>query len=307
MRQRALNTDRIHNALKRNILVRQCLPHHRLHTPNKTRNIRTTGQVNPQRQRVHEEPHQIFAAPRHPARNRRPDHNLVLTRKTTQKTRKATQQNTKQRRPKTVRNTLKRPGLLSAKPHLNISRTASAIRSAFMITGKIQKLRRSLQLTNPVTHLTLELAVTAGPSLLVGGQTEDMGGLAAGADPDRLEFILRGKTAAMLSASFAMGALVGGAASAEVEAFRRAGRSAGIAFQLVDDLLDLTSDSVQMGKPVGADAQNNKLTYAGLFGVPAAQARVAALTNEAIALLLGTRGDTAFLVELIGRLAARRN
>lgn len=155
--------------------------------------------------------------------------------------------------------------------------------------------------------LTLELAVTAGPSLLVGGQTEDMGGLAAGADPDRLEFILRGKTAAMLSASFAMGALVGGAASAEVEAFRRAGRSAGIAFQLVDDLLDLTSDSVQMGKPVGADAQNNKLTYAGLFGVPAAQARVAALTTEAIGLLQGTRGDTAFLVELVRRMAARRN
>jgi geranylgeranyl pyrophosphate synthase len=155
--------------------------------------------------------------------------------------------------------------------------------------------------------LTLELAVTAGPSLLVGGQTEDMGGLAVGADPDRLEFILRGKTAAMLSASFAMGALVGGAASAEVEAFRRAGRSAGIAFQLVDDLLDLTSDSVQMGKPVGADAQNNKLTYAGLFGVPAAQARVAALTTEASALLQGTRGDTAFLVELVGRMAARRN
>ena len=155
--------------------------------------------------------------------------------------------------------------------------------------------------------LTLELAVTAGPSLLVGGQTEDMGGLAAGADPDRLEFILRGKTAAMLSASFAMGALVGGAASAEVEAFRRAGRSAGIAFQLVDDLLDLTSDSVQMGKPVGADAHNNKLTYAGLFGVPAAQARVAALTTEAIGLLQGTRGDTAFLVELVRRMAARRN
>jgi geranylgeranyl diphosphate synthase type II len=111
----------------------------------------------------------------------------------------------------------------------------------------------------------------------------------------------------MLSASFAMGALVGAASTADVEAFRRAGRSAGIAFQLVDDLLDLTSDSVQMGKPVGADAQNNKLTYAGLFGVPAAQARVEALTKEAVELLTGTRGDTAFLVELVRRMAARRH
>ena len=100
---------------------------------------------------------------------------------------------------------------------------------------------------------------------------------------------------------------MGAASPADVESFRRAGRSAGIAFQLVDDLLDLTSDSVQMGKPVGADAQNNKLTYAGLFGVPAAQARVAALTAEAVGLLQGTRGDTAFLVELVRRMAARRN
>ncbi|NBX35082.1 hypothetical protein EBR16_06955, partial [bacterium] len=90
------------------------------------------------------------------------------------------------------------------------------------------------------------------------------------------------------------------------EAYERA-MDLGIAFQLVDDLLDLTSDSVQMGKPVGADAQNNKLTYAGLFGVPAAQARVEALTKEAIDLLTGTRGDTAFLVELVRRMAARRN
>jgi geranylgeranyl diphosphate synthase type II len=156
-------------------------------------------------------------------------------------------------------------------------------------------------------ELTLELAVTAGPSLLVGGQTEDMGGLAAGADPDRLEFILLGKTAAMLGASFAMGALVGGAGPAEVDAFRRAGRSAGIAFQLVDDLLDLTADAAQMGKPVGADAQNNKLTYAGLFGVPAAQARVVALTGEAITALQSTSGDTTFLTELVRRLASRRN
>jgi geranylgeranyl diphosphate synthase type II len=155
--------------------------------------------------------------------------------------------------------------------------------------------------------LVLELSTTAGASLLVGGQTEDMGGLAAGSDPDRLEFILLGKTAAMLSASLAMGALVGDAPTDEVEAFRRAGRAAGIAFQLVDDLLDLTSDSVQMGKPVGADAQNNKLTYAGLFGVPAAQARVQALTTEAIGLLQGTQGDTRFLIELIRRMASRRN
>ena len=156
------------------------------------------------------------------------------------------------------------------------------------------------------TALVRELAVTAGSALLVGGQTEDMGGLAAGATDDRLEFILLGKTAAMLSASFAMGALVGGASADDVERFRRAGRDAGIAFQLVDDLLDLTADATQLGKPVGADVQNGKFTYAGLHGVEATKQRIEKLTAEAAAQLQATRGDTAFLIELVRRMAARR-
>ena len=156
------------------------------------------------------------------------------------------------------------------------------------------------------TALVRELAVTAGSTLLVGGQTEDMGGLAAGATDDRLEFILLGKTAAMLSASFAMGALVGGASAADVEHFRRAGRASGIAFQLVDDLLDLTADAAQLGKPVGADAQNGKFTPAGLHGVEATKQRIEKLTAEAAAHLQATKADTAFLVELVRRMAARR-
>ena len=162
--------------------------------------------------------------------------------------------------------------------------------------------------SNPAlaTALVRELAVTAGSTLLVGGQTEDMGGLAAGATDDRLEFILLGKTAAMLSASFAMGALVGGAAAADVEHFRRAGRASGIAFQLVDDLLDLTADAAQLGKPVGADAQNGKFTHAGLHGVEATKQRIEQLTAEAVTHLQATQGDTAFLVELVRRMAARR-
>jgi geranylgeranyl diphosphate synthase type II len=156
------------------------------------------------------------------------------------------------------------------------------------------------------TALVRELAVTAGSTLLVGGQTEDMGGLAAGATDDRLEFILLGKTAAMLSASFAMGAMIGGASAADVDHFRRAGRASGIAFQLVDDLLDLTADAAQLGKPVGSDAQNGKFTYAGLHGVEATKRRIETLTTETIGHLQATKADTAFLVELVRRMSARR-
>lgn len=183
--------------------------------------------------------------------------------------------------------------------------------TALLAGDALQPLAFELLATGYAAHpalanaLVRELAVTAGSTLLVGGQTEDMGGLAAGANADRLEFILLGKTAAMLSAPLAMGALIGGATDADVERCRRAGRAAGIAFQLVDDLLDLSSDSVQMGKPVGADAQNGKFTYPGLHGVPATRTRIQALTAEANAHLEACRADTTFLRALITRMASR--
>ena len=154
------------------------------------------------------------------------------------------------------------------------------------------------------TALVRELAVAAGSQLLVGGQTEDMDGQEN--DADRIEFILLGKTAAMLSASFAMGAMVGGASAADVEHFRLAGRASGIAFQLVDDLLDLTADAAELGKPVGADAENGKSTYTAMHGVGATKQRIEALTIETVGHLRATKGDTAFLVELVRRMSARR-
>ena len=154
------------------------------------------------------------------------------------------------------------------------------------------------------TALVRELALAAGSKLLVGGQTEDMDGQEN--DADRIEFILIGKTAAMLSASFAMGAMVGGASAVDVEHFRLAGRASGIAFQLVDDLLDLTADADQLGKPVGADAENGKSTYVDMHGVSATKQRIEALTIETVGHLRATKGDTAFLVELVRRMSARR-
>lgn len=154
------------------------------------------------------------------------------------------------------------------------------------------------------TALVRELALAAGSRLLVGGQTEDMDGQEN--DSDRIEFILLGKTAAMLSASFAMGAMVGGASAVDVEHFRLAGRASGIAFQLVDDLLDLTADADQLGKPVGADAENGKSTYVDMHGIGATKERIEALTIETVGHLRATKGDTAFLVELVRRMSARR-
>lgn len=157
------------------------------------------------------------------------------------------------------------------------------------------------------TALVRELARAAGSTLLVGGQTEDMDlREEPGAMPDRLEFILRGKTAAMLSASLVMGALVGRAPAGDLEHCRRAGQAAGLAFQLVDDLLDLESEADALGKPVRADRRNDKATYVGRHGVESTRTRIAALTVEAVTHLQALRGDAEFLVELVRRMAARR-
>ncbi|MFM9001441.1 MAG: polyprenyl synthetase family protein [Opitutia bacterium] len=158
----------------------------------------------------------------------------------------------------------------------------------------------------PSCHKAFDEA-TASSRLLVGGQAEDMGGLAAGAHGDRLEFILTGKTAAMIGASFAMGAMAGGAGAADVGRFRRAGLAVGRAFQLVDDLLDLGADAASLGKPTGAYARNDKLTYVGLHGEAATREQIARLTEEAEEELRASDGDVAFLIELTRRMASRRN
>ncbi len=156
------------------------------------------------------------------------------------------------------------------------------------------------------TALVGELGRTAGSTLLVGGQAEDMGGLAAGATDDRLDFILEGKTAAMIGSSFAMGAMIGGASAEDVDRFRRAGRAVGRAFQLVDDMLDVTADAGSLGKPTGADAENGKLTYVALHGAEATRDLIGRLTASAEGELRASRADAAFLIELVRRMSVRR-
>ena len=156
-----------------------------------------------------------------------------------------------------------------------------------------------------VSLLVAELAKASGSELLVGGQTEDMMGSSTSQGADQLDFILRGKTAAMISAPLTMGAIIGGASNEDIARCRKAGVAAGIAFQLVDDLLDVTGDAHELGKPVGADIINNKLTYPGLHGLDATRKRISELTEEAIRELKACRAQTEFLCTLIQKMSQR--
>jgi len=139
----------------------------------------------------------------------------------------------------------------------------------------------------------LELATSAGSSLLVGGQVADMEAENRSTTPRDLLFIHRGKTAAMIAASLRLGAMSANAAPAQVKALGKFGEHLGLAFQIVDDILDITQSTGQLGKSAGKDAASGKATYPALFGLEKSRREAARLTNAALKALqpLGAKGD----------------
>ncbi|MBI1322618.1 polyprenyl synthetase family protein [bacterium] len=127
------------------------------------------------------------------------------------------------------------------------------------------------------------LAEAAGPKGMVGGQMADLEAETRDdATLDELEAIHRRKTGALLSAALRMGATVAGAGDREKAALAEYGRNVGLAFQVVDDLLDATGDEAKMGKRVGKDSGLGKWTYPGLMGIEASRAYARELTASAI-------------------------
>jgi geranylgeranyl pyrophosphate synthase len=151
-----------------------------------------------------------------------------------------------------------------------------------------------------------ELAGAAGSRRLIGGQMEDLlAERSAGATDEGLRYIHLNKTAAMIEASLAMGALCSGAPQDAVGALREAGRELGLAFQVVDDILDATSDSATLGKTAGKDARAGKATYVTVHGLDRARRIARERSDLAIEALRRLPGDAAFLARLAEDLVAR--
>ncbi len=156
------------------------------------------------------------------------------------------------------------------------------------------------------TALVRELADAAGSARLVGGQMQDL--LAekkSDATAAELDFIHLNKTAAMLEASLVMGGLVGGADDKSLARLRTAGRHLGLAFQIIDDVLDATADSATLGKTAGKDAKAGKTTYVSLHGIEAARRTAAECTDKALGAIRALPGDTAFLLQLAQSMLVR--
>ncbi len=129
------------------------------------------------------------------------------------------------------------------------------------------------------------LADNAGLFGMLGGQELDLNSDGKEIDLHTLKRLQEGKTAALLVAACRMGAILGGGTAEQVEQAGRYGYYLGLAFQVVDDILDVTATAEQLGKPVGSDEQNQKNTYVSLLGLEKSQALAAEYTEKAKAAL----------------------
>lgn len=160
------------------------------------------------------------------------------------------------------------------------------------------------------------LAKKAGTSGMVSGQSVDVESEKKGIEitRERLDFIYENKTAALLEASMMIGAILAGADPDTVEAAEKIGHNIGLAFQIRDDILDVTGDEKILGKDVGSDEKNGKNTYVTFEGLEASENDVKRLTDEAIAELTALKeknsnlrvlSEYEFLTELFKYLTER--
>ncbi|MCI8281658.1 MAG: polyprenyl synthetase family protein [Lachnospiraceae bacterium] len=143
------------------------------------------------------------------------------------------------------------------------------------------------------------LAEKAGIYGMIGGQTADVQASGAGLDETQLDFIYRLKTGALLEASMLIGAVLAGATKNEQRLVEGAALDLGMAFQIQDDILDITSTQEVLGKPIGSDAKNEKTTYVTLYGMDQAKEEVESFSKRAVGRLEELVVKNEFLVQLM--------
>jgi geranylgeranyl diphosphate synthase type II len=142
---------------------------------------------------------------------------------------------------------------------------------------------------------------------MIGGQVVDLEAERTKPDADTLEYIHRSKTAALITASVVTGGIYANANTTQVENLRQFGQAIGLAFQIVDDILDVTRTSEQLGKTAGKDVTSEKATYPALFGLDESRKRTQTLLTDAYAAVesFGTKART--LKDLARFLIEREN
>lgn len=164
---------------------------------------------------------------------------------------------------------------------------ATAILAGDGLQTRAFELLANLSRVDAETRLALisTLAAASGPRGMVGGQAIDLGAVHQQIGFDRLETMHRLKTGALIRAAARMGAIAAAANAPQLDAIDRYAAAIGLAFQVQDDILDITADTATLGKQQGADLARDKPTYPALLGLDGARAKAQALHDEATAAL----------------------
>lgn len=169
----------------------------------------------------------------------------------------------------------------------------------------------SLRKDSPVSYRAIlrsirEVAMAAGTYGMVGGQAQDI--LSENSEPngDTLEFIHLHKTAALIAASVRIGPMLAKSGKSRLYALTKYGECIGLAFQIIDDILDIEGTTEELGKPAGSDRKKNKLTYPSIFGIAGARQKAKDLISDAVDALRIFSSDADPLREIAGYLGERR-
>ena len=149
------------------------------------------------------------------------------------------------------------------------------------------------------------LAGKAGIYGMIGGQVVDVKESGHNLTGEMLDFIYRLKTSALIESSMMIGAVLAGAGAEDTEKMEQIARGIGLAFQIQDDILDVTGAVEVLGKPVHSDEKNEKTTYVTWKGLEGSKQEVARMTEEAVCVLREIQPDGGFLEELLKSLVYR--
>jgi geranylgeranyl diphosphate synthase type II len=165
--------------------------------------------------------------------------------------------------------------------HAKFGEATAILAGDALLAQAFETLATGLQSPAVASRCCAELALAAGACNLVGGQQDDLAAEHEIGSQEQLERIHRRKTGAMISLSLRLGGIIGGASQMELKALDTYGTDLGLAFQIVDDLLDLGGDAMKLGKRTGKDSTHGKLTFPAVLGVDESRQRARQLIDEA--------------------------
>jgi geranylgeranyl diphosphate synthase, type II len=169
--------------------------------------------------------------------------------------------------------------------HAQFGEAMAILAGDALLARALEILAREIHPADVAAACCAALAHAAGPTAMVGGQADDIRAEHQGGDLAHLESIHRRKTGAMINVSLRLGALVARATPEHLSALDTYGSKLGLAFQIVDDVLDRRGEEAPMGKRLGKDAARGKLTFPALLGMEESQRRARVLIDEACAAL----------------------